>query len=177
MLPLLCYLYLPIRAMARPDMSWGYPRTPFDLYYHITGRNYAQYMFHMPFREVWGEFVFWFLGLGRELHWGFVAFALVGIVAACVSCKQRPLACLLTWIVAADVVYTCNYGIYNQYIYFIPSYVALGALAAMGLNSGWEFSEARHRRGKAAQICRPRGGLHSRAAGVSGRAALPPRRS
>jgi hypothetical protein len=138
LLPLLCYVYLPIRAMAKPDMSWGYPRTPFELYYHITGRNYAHLMFHMPFHEVWAEFLVWAGGLGRELHWGFVAFALVGIAAVCVRRSGRPLAFLLLWMLTADVVYTCNYSIYNQYIYFIPSYIALSVLAAVGVSAGWE---------------------------------------
>jgi len=139
MLPLLAYLYLPIRAMAHPDMSWGYPKTPFEVFYHISGRNYAQLMFGMPFKQVWNEAVVWALGLGRELHWGFVTFALAGLVAAYVRRSDRPLAFLLTWILAADVVYTCNYRIYNQYIYFIPSYIVLSTFAAAGLVTCWNL--------------------------------------
>ena len=139
LLPLLCYLYLPIRALAHPDMSWGYPKTPFELFYHISGRNYAQLMFTMPFRQVWGEAVVWGLGLGRELHWGFVTFALAGIVAVYARKSTRPLAALLTWILIADIVYTCNYRIYNQYIYFIPSYIVLSTFAAIGLVACWDI--------------------------------------
>lgn len=137
-LPLLSYLYLPIRAMAKPDMSWGYPRTPFEIYYHVTGRSYAHLMFHMPFHEVWAEAVVWASGLGKELHWGFVIFALAGIIATCAGRSLRPIAVLLLWMVVVDVVYTCNYSIYNQYIYLIPSYIALSALAAVGLSAAWE---------------------------------------
>lgn len=138
MLPLLFYLYLPIRAAAHPDMSWGYPRTPFEIFYHVTGRSYAHLMFHLSWHYVWAEFLVWATGLGRELDWGFVAFAAVGIVALFVRRIDRPLGMLLLWIATADVVYTCNYGIYNRYIYFIPSYIALSALAAAGLRAGWD---------------------------------------
>src|SRR5258708_39675538 len=97
-------------------MSWGYPKTAFDIFYHVTGRNYAMNMFHSPWSEVRLSLWQWAIGLGREMHWGFVLFALVGIVALCVRREGRPLSFLLLWMLAADVFYTVNYSIYNTYI-------------------------------------------------------------
>jgi len=46
--PFLCYLYLPIRAAARPPMNWGYPATAERFLYHVLGRQYARWAFANP---------------------------------------------------------------------------------------------------------------------------------
>jgi len=138
-LPLLSYAYLPIRAMAKPPMSWGYPKTPFEILYHVTGRNYASRMFHTHFTEVMQNLWQWAFGLGRELHWGFVVFALAGLVALWWQRTDHAWGFLLLWVLVADVVYAINYNIYNRYIYFIPSYIALSALAGVGLQRSWDI--------------------------------------
>jgi len=55
---------------------------------------------------------------------------------------MRPVALLLSWVLVADVGYTINYAIYNQYIYFIPSYIALTLFAAYGIAAIWPHLEA-----------------------------------
>src|SRR5262249_2608065 len=45
LLPLLIYLYLPIRAHADPYINWGDTRTLPALLYHVTGRFYGPGMF------------------------------------------------------------------------------------------------------------------------------------
>ena len=44
-LPLLLYLYLPIRASQSPIMDWGAPTTWEDFYRHISGWQYRVYLF------------------------------------------------------------------------------------------------------------------------------------
>ena len=79
LLPLLCYAYLPLRAMAHPIDNWGDPETPYAFFYHVTGRPYAQLMFHLPPREVFHNLGKWVLGLGGEFPWPLIAFAAWGL--------------------------------------------------------------------------------------------------
>jgi hypothetical protein len=44
-LPFLCYLYLPIRAAARPAMNWGDPSTWERFWYHVMGGQYSRWAF------------------------------------------------------------------------------------------------------------------------------------
>ncbi|MDQ5822724.1 MAG: DUF2723 domain-containing protein [Chloroflexota bacterium] len=44
-LPLLLYLYLPMRSSQSPVMNWGAPTTWDDFYRHITGWQYRVYLF------------------------------------------------------------------------------------------------------------------------------------
>lgn len=138
LLPLLFYAYIPIRAHAQPAANWGDPQTPFAFFYHVTGRPYAPLMFHYSLREALQNLEQWALGLGGEYAWPVVALGVYGLIGLWRGrAADRPLALLLSWIVLADVVYTINYTIYNAYIYFIPSYVALAMLAGIGLRDLW----------------------------------------
>ena len=141
MAPLLFYLYLPIRAMAKPPNSWGYPVTPYQVFYHITGRSYSNLMFHAPLKAVWSTLMQWALGLGREFHWVYIGVAAAGLAVLWARSERRPFAFLLTWIMVADIVYTINYFIYNQYIYFIPSYIVIATAGAIGLAAAWQMME------------------------------------
>ncbi|HEX8231315.1 MAG TPA: DUF2723 domain-containing protein [Chloroflexia bacterium] len=45
LLPLLLYLYLPVRSSQSPVMNWGAPTTWDDFYRHISGWQYRVYLF------------------------------------------------------------------------------------------------------------------------------------
>jgi hypothetical protein len=133
LLPLLFYAYLPLRAMAHPAENWGDPETPYAFFYHVTGRPYASMMFHLPLREVRHNLDRWAHGLGAEYPWLLIGLAVWGLARQWRGKETRPIALLLTWVLVADVGYSINYAIYNQYIYFIPSYLVLALLAGVGL--------------------------------------------
>ena len=138
LLPLLIYLYLPIRARMHPAYNWGDVETPFAFYYHVTGRAYSESMFHMSLREVWGQLQFYANNMHLEFFWPVVAIAGFGLVYLWRAGKERPLAFLLTWIFVADIGFVINYGIYNGYIYYIPSYIVLSVWTAWGAFGLWE---------------------------------------
>lgn len=129
-LPLLSYLYLPLRAAAQPAVNWGDPRTPFAFWYHVTGRAYAPLMFHGPAAAHWHLLWAWARNLNGEFAWPLVAVAAYGLWA--VARRAPASAFLLAWVMAADLVFAVNYEIYNRYIYFLPCYVALSLLMAAG---------------------------------------------
>lgn len=142
-LPLLTYLYLPLRARTHPDYNWGNPETLPAFYYHITGRLFAPLMFHQKPEFVLERLAAWVQNLPMEFSWFLVMAAAVGLVLFWRRCADRPLALLLTWIFVADLVFVVNYAIYNGYIYFIPGYVVMGVCAGRGLLGLWHALEPR----------------------------------
>ena len=138
LLPLLTYLYLPLRARTHPLYNWGDPETPYAFYYHVTGRMFAPLMFHQQPTYVLDRLQAWAVNLPMEFAWPLVAMAALGLGLLCSRSAERPLAGLLTWIFAADVLFVINYGIYNGYIYFIPCYVVLSLCIGRGLLGVWE---------------------------------------
>ena len=142
-LPLLTYLYLPLRARAHPAYNWGDPETPFAFYYHVTGRVYADAMFHESLREMWGRLWAYGSDLRLEFSWPIVGLAFLGLLRLWRRREERPLAALLCWVFAADIGFVLNYGIYNGYIYCIPSYIVLSLWAGQGMMALWETLEPR----------------------------------
>ena len=135
LLPLLIYLYLPIRARMHPVYNWGDPETPFAFWYHVTGRTYADGMFHETLGDIRGQLKIYALNLRAEFSWPVVAVAGFGLFRLWQERSDQPLAFLLCWIFAADIGFVVNYGIYNGYIYYIPSYVVVSLWAVWG--AGW----------------------------------------
>ncbi len=140
-LPLLTYLYLPLRARMHPAYSWGDVETPFAFCYHVTGRLFAPLMFHQRPIYMLDRLLTWAYNLPMEFSWPLVGLAVLGLGAFWARRADRPLALLLTWVVAADIGFVINYGIYNGYIYYIPVYAVMSVCAARGLFALWQTLE------------------------------------
>lgn len=140
-LPLLTYLYLPIRARMHPAYNWGDPETLFAFYYHVSGRAFSLAMFHDPFWKVKLHFLSWVNSMPLEFSWPLAALCALGLGVFWRRHEDRPLALLLTWIVIVDVIFTINYGIYNAYIYYIPCYVVMAVCAGRCLLELWQTLE------------------------------------
>ena len=80
LLPLLIYLYLPIRARMHPVYNWGDPETPFAFFYHVTGRTYAGAMFHETLRNIEGQLGVYAADLRMEFSWPVVIVAAFGAI-------------------------------------------------------------------------------------------------
>lgn len=142
-LPLLTYLYLPLRARAHPVYNWGDIETPFAFFYHVTGRAYAGAMFHETAQAALSRLLTAATRLHLEFSWPLVAIAALGLGLFWRRSPERPLALLLTWILVVNVAFVVNYSIYNAYIYFIPSYIVLSACTGRGLLGLWQALEPR----------------------------------
>ncbi|MGI4789835.1 MAG: protein O-mannosyl-transferase family [Janthinobacterium lividum] len=140
-LPLLTYLYLPLRARMHPAYNWGDVETPFAFFYHVTGQAYSQWLFYDPLWKVKGHFLTWMAAMPMEFSWPLVALCILGLALFWQRREDRPLALLLTWIVTADVVFALNYSIYNAYIYFIPCYIVMSVCAGRSLLGLWAVLE------------------------------------
>jgi hypothetical protein len=77
--PFLCYLYLPLRAAARPPMNWGDPVTLGRFLDHVFGRQYARWAFANPLDAALAEAT----KLSGEVlagsGWASVALAVLGV--------------------------------------------------------------------------------------------------
>ena len=147
-LPLLTYLYLPLRARTHPAYNWGDPETLSAFCYHITGRLFAPLMFRQKPEFVLDRLEAWVANLPLEFSWLLVAAAAVGLALFWRRRADRPLALLLTWVFVADLVFVVNYAIYNGYIYFIPGYIVMGLCAGRGLLGLWHALEQRLEQGR-----------------------------
>ena len=147
-LPLLTYLYLPLRARTHPAYNWGDPETLSALYYHVTGRLFAPLMFHQKPEFVLDRLAAWSQNLPMEFSWLLVTAAAVGLALFWRRRADRPLALLLTWMFVADLGFVVNYAIYNGYIYFIPSYIVMSVCAGRGLLGLWHALEPRLEQGR-----------------------------
>ena len=99
-LPLLTYLYLPIRAHAHPAYNWGDPETLYAFYYHVTGRMFAPLMFHQTHAFILDRLSGWVAALPRQFAWPLIGLAALGLGLFWREDSQKPLAFLLTWISA-----------------------------------------------------------------------------
>lgn len=142
-LPLLTYLYLPLRARTHPVYNWGDPETLSAFYYHVTARIFAPLMFQPHPADILNRLHVWAVNLPLEFAWPLLTLAVLGLVCFWRQPESRPLALMLTWIFCMDVVFVVNYAIYNGYIYFIPCYIVLSLCIGRGLLGVWSALEPR----------------------------------
>ncbi len=122
LLPLLLYLYLPLRASQNPLMDWGSPDTWGDFWRHVGGWQYRVYLFG---------------GVGDSLNalwryassqWAwFSALIMLGsIFSGSLLAKLKPalfVATLLTILIT--LFFTVAYGISEIEPYIVPFYMML----------------------------------------------------
>lgn len=141
-LPLTLYAYLPLAAAyGHAPLVWGDPKTPANFFAHVSGASYRHAMFQHP-EQVPGKLVsyaFYLLGeYGALLLW-LAPVGAAGLLRR--GGADRAHALLLLYVFAVNIGYAVNYGIFDIYVYFLPSYVAVASLlsagGAMGLNGIW----------------------------------------
>ncbi len=120
-LPLLLYLYLPVRASAHPAINWGAPDTWERFINHITVKEYGYY-FSSSTQELLNRlFVkhpsFFVMQFTPYL----VGFGFIGAIWLFRKCWRFL---LLTCLIAAiDFAHSVRYGIHNIEDYYIPAYI------------------------------------------------------
>ena len=124
------YLYLPVRAWAGPEFSWGVPTTPARFWWMVTGAQYALHFFERGFAATAA-----YLApgrLGADFGWGLVAIA-AGALATLVT---RPARVWLLWATAAAaVIPLAVYSIPDDAGYWMPIAFLAAALAGTGWSS------------------------------------------
>jgi hypothetical protein len=128
-LPLLLYLYLPLRSHMTPPVNWDYPETLHRFLVHITARQYHGALGRQGIRmEELERFatqqlpaeatcvLITLAGIGLvTLLWRSWRFGLVGLVSA-----------------GTFILYNMAYPIHDVYLYYLPTLATLGLWAAIG---------------------------------------------
>jgi hypothetical protein len=128
-LPLLLYLYLPLRSRAMPPVVWDYVDTWHRFYVHVTGRQYRGALSGQGFRfEELERFLT--QQLPTEATWILIVLAAVGLW---VLLHRFWRFGLLTIMVAgALLLYNMAYPIHDIHLYYIPVVAIMGLWAAVG---------------------------------------------
>ncbi len=130
-LPLLLYLYLPIRAFAHPPLNWGNPVTFPRFMDYITLKAYAHFFISSP--QIWlqnlqhhltrffpHQFTIWIVPLG-----------IVGLIL--LIAEKRRTGIFLLLILLTDIASSIRYGISNIEDYYIPGYIVFSIFIGYGL--------------------------------------------
>jgi len=121
-LPLLLYLYLPIRSSQQPLMNWGTPDNLGDFWRHITGWQYRAY----AGIDLGGSIPL----LGRYItqQWAWVTpIILVASAggAMLMALRHRPLFAAILTTAAATLLFAIFYNISEIEPYLVPMYMML----------------------------------------------------
>ncbi len=120
-LPLLLYLYLPVRASAHPVINWGAPDTWERFINHVTVKEYGYY-FSSSIQELLNRlFVNHPSFFMMQFTPYIIGFGFIGAIWLFRRCwRFLLLTCL---IVAIDFAHSVRYGIHNIEDYYIPAYM------------------------------------------------------
>ena len=130
-LPMLIYLYLPLRSLADPLNDWGNPETLRSLVDHMTARQFSG----MFLAHGWPGLVFqWgqFLELLRE-QWPFYILFLsfAGLISGFRNSRKELV--LLLCLLAMNLAFSLGYFISDIDAYFISGFLLLAILTGFAL--------------------------------------------
>ncbi len=124
------YLYLPVRAAAKPPLMWGYPVTLERLAWHISGKQYRSWIFSSV--ESAARQLGYFVGnLTTEFHVVALIVAIVGMIV--ILSQRKRLWTFLALLFLGCVGYAINYDIHDIDSYFLLAYVVIAILFTFGL--------------------------------------------
>ena len=129
-LPLLLYLYLPIRGTVTSSLDGTYRNTPDGFLNWILGTAYTVFVTQNPFNQTRDAFYFINLIVQDSTALGLVAIV-GGLVALFLRAWKEWL--LLTLALLANLVFVATYRVADINVFFIPTFVLLALLIAAGL--------------------------------------------
>ena len=124
------YLYLPVRAFMGPPVYEADPSSFAEFWVLVSGREFGVLFGAFGPGEVLSRLASLWGYLLEEFHIGLLLVAAVG--AGAMLLKDRAGALLLAVPCLGWLVYAIEYDIFDYFIYFIPSYLMLALLMAVG---------------------------------------------
>ncbi len=136
-LPLLSYIYVPVRAAARPALMWGGLHGWGDFAAYVLGTTYECYVFARPLDEVMGVARDLTRGLSAELTLGGLALSVIGMMA---SIRRHPrVAVPLIVGVVLLTAWNLGYRVGDWDVFFVPAALPAGLWAGAGLRAVTRF--------------------------------------
>jgi len=129
--PLLFYLYLPMRAAARPAVLWSDVSQWRHFVPYLLGRSYQEYVFARPFREMIESAKTVLAGASAELTLGGLALALIGLIS--LLGRRRTLGLALITATVLLTVWNLGYSVPDWQTFFVPATLVAGIWAGLGL--------------------------------------------
>jgi tetratricopeptide (TPR) repeat protein len=129
------YAYLPLAASRSPVINWGHPRSPQEIWWHLTGRQYQVYFSFKP--EIMGEQFAEFCRMAlREFSFPWLPLSLVLAFAGLGDAfkRDRTIFWFLLTIVIADLAYALSYEIAeDKDAYYLPTFISIAIAAGLGI--------------------------------------------
>lgn len=133
--PLLFYLYLPLRAAAEPPINWGDAKTLQGLEWAVTAAPYRQYLFNLTASDMLGRAALSARLLFEQFSlWG-VGLALWGLVQMLTSSEDLSRRRARALVVGFGLIagYAVIYSSRDSYIYLLPGFFIVALWIAYGI--------------------------------------------
>lgn len=131
-LPLLLYLYLPLRGMVTSSLDGAYQNTPAGFFNWILGSAYTVFLTQNPLNAQRDSAYYFALFVNEFTVLGLAA-AVVGFVGLFLRAWREWL--LLALALAANLVFALTYRVADIDVFFIPSFLLLVLFLAAGLSA------------------------------------------
>jgi hypothetical protein len=125
-------LYLPLRARLLPPMNWGYTAEPERLLWHVSGKQYRNWMFS-SFDSAEKQLKYFFDHFHLEFNWVIIAVLLFGLWQCFKS--SRGVFWFLVVSFVSCLFYSINYDIHDIDSYFLLAYIVSGICVFFGVYS------------------------------------------
>ncbi len=129
LLGLSVYVYLPLRASARPPVQWGYPAEVERIVWHVSGKQYRNWMFS-GFDSAAKQFSYFVDHFSSEFNWLVIAVLVYGILR--LYRAEKTVFWFYFAALVGCVAYSINYDIHDIDSYFLLAYVACAAFVLFG---------------------------------------------
>ena len=124
------YLYLPIRSHAHPPLEWGYPAEVERILWHVSGKQYRNWMFS-SFDSAEKQLTYFVNHFASEYNIVLLALALLG--AWFLFRSGRKIFWFLIVAFAGCLAYSINYDIHDIDSYFLLAYFVTGVFLFAGI--------------------------------------------
>jgi heme/copper-type cytochrome/quinol oxidase subunit 2 len=159
LLPLLLYLYLPIRAAQHPIINWDDPETLANFIRHIRGAQYASQQFDL--QDLGSNFQEMLTIVPQQF--GFIALEALALPGIWWLWRaQRQVLVLTLLLFGLDIAWSLTYTISEIDAYYLPAILVLSWWMALGI--GWLLESVlllavmgiRHRHRRQEQVAQAR---------------------
>jgi hypothetical protein len=142
LLPLLLYLYIPVRAaMGAADLEGAYVNTWSGFWDHVLARGYTGFFAENPL-AVHRSPADWLTLFVAQFGWIGLILGILGIVLGLRNARLRPAWGLVTVTLIVNLLFAANYRVADAEVFAVPAFLCL-ALGVGRAVSSWQLAVSR----------------------------------
>jgi hypothetical protein len=130
LLPLLLYLYIPIRGLVTTSLDGAYQNTLDGFVRHVTASGYTAFIAENPLGQSRDAAFYLDLFLQQFTPLG----AILGLLGAAALVRRPKMLALLGLAFLANVAFALGYRVADVEVYFLPSWLVLALCIGLGIN-------------------------------------------